>query len=50
MQSARFLKKIAPNIDMVVLEEHFRDKTGISGTARIIAENLEMQSSLQWIN
>ena len=42
MVAARFLKKIAPNIDMVVLEEHFRDKTGISGTARIIAENLEI--------
>lgn len=42
MVAARFLKKIAPDIDMVVLEEHFRDKAGISGTARVIAQNLQI--------
>lgn len=42
IMAARFLRKIAPGIDMVVLEEHFRDKAGISGTARVIAENLEL--------
>ncbi|MFO1472166.1 MAG: dihydrodipicolinate reductase C-terminal domain-containing protein [Turneriella sp.] len=42
MMAARFLKKIAPNIDMVVLEEHFREKIGVSGTARILAQNLHI--------
>ncbi len=42
MIAARFLKKIAPNIDMVVLEEHFREKVGVSGTARILAQNLQI--------
>lgn len=40
--AAKFLKKIAPNIDMVVLEEHFKDKPGVSGTAKVIAESLEI--------
>lgn len=43
MIAARYLKKIAPNTDMVILEEHFKDKTGISGTAKIIANNLDIE-------
>ena len=42
--AARFLKKIAPYIDFAVVEEHFRDKPGVSGTARVIADNLEVNS------
>lgn len=42
MVAARFLRKIAPGIDMVVLEEHFRDKPGISGTAQILAKGLNI--------
>jgi 4-hydroxy-tetrahydrodipicolinate reductase len=41
---ARYLKKIVPNIDIVIVEEHFKDKSGISGTAKVIAENLEISS------
>jgi len=43
MIAARYLKKIAPNTDMVILEEHFKDKSGVSGTAKIIAKNLEIE-------
>jgi 4-hydroxy-tetrahydrodipicolinate reductase len=38
--ASKFLKKIAPRIDMVVCEEHFKEKSGVSGTAKVIAENL----------
>jgi 4-hydroxy-tetrahydrodipicolinate reductase len=38
--ASKFLKKITPHIDMVVCEEHFKDKSGVSGTAKVIAENL----------
>ncbi|MCA0444991.1 MAG: dihydrodipicolinate reductase [Bacteroidetes bacterium] len=43
MIAARYLKKIAPSTDMVIIEEHFRDKTGVSGTAKIIANNLNIE-------
>lgn len=40
--AARFIKKLAPHIDMVVLEEHFRDKEGVSGTAMVMADKLNI--------
>lgn len=41
--SAKYLKKIAPMIDFAVVEEHFKDKPEISGTAKAIARNLDIQ-------
>ncbi|HNX60944.1 MAG TPA: dihydrodipicolinate reductase C-terminal domain-containing protein, partial [Spirochaetota bacterium] len=40
--AARFIKKLAPHIDMVIIEEHFRDKNGVSGTAKVMAEKLDL--------
>lgn len=41
--AARYLKKIAPEIDMEIVEEHFKTKMGISGTAQVIAKNLDIE-------
>lgn len=43
--AAKFLKKIAPWVDIEITEEHFKDKEGISGTAIKIAEALEVEKS-----
>ncbi len=43
--AARFLKKIAPDVDIEIIEEHFKGKKGISGTAIKIAEALDIQKS-----
>lgn len=43
--ASRFLKKIAPRVDIQIIEEHFKSKDGISGTAIKIAEALELDSS-----
>lgn len=40
--AAKFLKKIAPHIDMVIVEEHFKDKASVSGTAKVMAHHLEI--------
>ena len=40
--AAKLLRKIAPFADVEILEQHFRDKPEISGTARKIAEKLEV--------
>lgn len=40
--AAKFLKKIAPWVDIEVNEEHFKTKQGTSGTAVKIAEALEV--------
>ncbi len=44
--ASKFLKKIAPWTDIEIVEEHFKQKEGISGTAVKIAEalNLEVES------
>ena len=42
MFAARMLRRIAPFADVEILEQHFRDKTEVSGTARKIAEKLEV--------
>ena len=43
MITARFLKKIAPSVDIEILEEHFKEKSGISGTAELIAAELDIE-------
>ncbi|NLV72824.1 MAG: dihydrodipicolinate reductase [Actinobacteria bacterium] len=40
--AAQILKKIAPYTDIEVVEEHFRQKADISGTAKLIASTLEL--------
>jgi len=42
MIAAKFLRRIAPDIDMVILEEHFKEKPGVSATAKVIADNLNI--------
>ena len=43
--AAKFLKKIAPWVDIEIIEEHFKDKKGVSGTAIKIAEALDLEKS-----
>lgn len=43
--AGKFLKKIAPWVDIVVIEEHFKQKSGVSGTAIKIAEALDINES-----
>ncbi|HCY43349.1 MAG TPA: dihydrodipicolinate reductase [Prolixibacteraceae bacterium] len=43
--ASKFLKKIAPEVDIEVIEEHFKQKEGISGTAMRIAEELDIKIS-----
>ena len=38
--SSQILQRIAPHADIEVVEEHFRDKKGVSGTAKKLAEVL----------
>lgn len=40
--ASKILKQIVPNADIEIIEEHFRQKNGISGTALKIAEHLEL--------
>lgn len=42
MLAARVLRTIAPQSDVQIIEEHFKEKQGISGTAKRIAGLLEM--------
>jgi len=43
--AAKFLKKIAPWVDIAIIEEHFKEKKGVSGTAIKIAEALHLEKS-----
>jgi 4-hydroxy-tetrahydrodipicolinate reductase len=43
--AARFLKKIAPWVDIEIVEEHFKGKEGVSGTAIKIAEVLHLEKT-----
>jgi 4-hydroxy-tetrahydrodipicolinate reductase len=43
--AAKFLKKIAPFVDIEIVEEHFKQKHGVSGTAIKIAEALGLKQS-----
>jgi len=40
--AAKILKQIAPWTDIEIVEEHFKAKPEVSGTARIIASNLDL--------
>jgi 4-hydroxy-tetrahydrodipicolinate reductase len=42
IMAARLLREIAPFADVEILEQHFRDKPEISGTAKKIAESLSI--------
>ncbi|MDO9212804.1 MAG: dihydrodipicolinate reductase C-terminal domain-containing protein [Methylococcales bacterium] len=41
--AAKVLKNIAPYTDIEIIEEHFKDKKGTSGTAKKIAQALEIE-------
>lgn len=43
IMAARLLRKIAPYADVEILEQHFRDKPEVSGTARKIAQTLQVE-------
>lgn len=43
--AARLLRTIAPHADIEVIEQHFRDKPEISGTARRIARTLDLDEA-----
>jgi 4-hydroxy-tetrahydrodipicolinate reductase len=43
--AGRFLKKMAPWVDVEVVEEHFKDKKGVSGTAKKLAEALDVDTA-----
>lgn len=43
--AAKFLKKIAPWVDIEIVEEHFKGKDGVSGTAVKIAKALDLGES-----
>ncbi len=45
MFAAKFLKKISPWSDIEIVEEHFKQKEGVSGTALKIAEALDVERS-----
>lgn len=40
MEASKLLQKIAPNADIEIIEEHFKEKKDVSGTALRIAEEL----------
>lgn len=42
IMAARLLREIAPFADVEILEQHFRDKPEVSGTAKKIAESLDV--------
>lgn len=42
--AASMLQKITPDVDVEIIEEHFKAKSGVSGTALKIAEVLELES------
>ncbi|WP_285058398.1 4-hydroxy-tetrahydrodipicolinate reductase [Pedobacter ginsengisoli] len=43
--AAKFLQKIAPGVDIEIIEEHFKQKEGVSGTAIKIAHALDLKVS-----
>lgn len=43
--ASKFLKKIAPWVDIEIIEEHFKGKDGVSGTALKIAETLDLEEN-----
>ena len=49
MEASKLFQKIAPNADIEIIEEHFRKKKDVSGTALRIAEELGLDKE-QHIN
>jgi 4-hydroxy-tetrahydrodipicolinate reductase len=45
MIAAKILKSIAPETDIEIIEEHFKGKPEVSGTAKVIAANLGVATS-----
>lgn len=45
MVAANLLRKVAPFADVEIIEQHFKEKPEVSGTALKIAENLGMESN-----
>lgn len=43
--AAKILKNIAPHTDIEIIEEHFKAKSECSGTARVIAKELDIEES-----
>jgi 4-hydroxy-tetrahydrodipicolinate reductase len=44
IMAARLLRSLAPFADVEILEQHFREKPEVSGTAKKIAESLAVES------
>ena len=44
MVAAQILQKILPHADIEIVEEHFKEKPEVSGTARKIAKALELDA------
>ena len=44
MVAAKILKSIAPYADIEIIEEYFRNKKEVSGTAKKIAQSLNIQA------
>ena len=42
IEASKVLQKVAPNADIEIIEEHFRGKNDVSGTALRIAEDLSL--------
>ena len=42
IEASKVLQKVAPNADIEIIEEHFRGKNEVSGTALRIAEDLSL--------
>ncbi len=42
IEACKLLKRIAPNADIEIVEEHFKEKENVSGTALRIAEDLDL--------
>jgi len=45
MLAAKLLRQIAPFADVEILEQHFREKPEVSGTARKIAQTLDVEDA-----
>lgn len=43
--AAKSLQRLAPNVDIEIVEEHFKQKAGVSGTAIKIADELKINKS-----
>jgi 4-hydroxy-tetrahydrodipicolinate reductase len=46
IEASKLLKRIVPNADIEIIEEHFKGKKGVSGTALRIAEDLGLDKQI----